>query len=194
MVGSRGPWSAVMLSMTAVAAVGGCASVPPPLSANEAAGPGDGSYQLGSGDKLRIAVFNEANLTGEYAVSPAGTIAFPLIGSVNARDVSIDALQDAIRGKLANGFVANPSVSVEVLNYRPFYILGEVGRPGEYPYAAGLTIEQAIAAAGGYTYRANRHMVFLRRARSDGERSVNLRGRTVAILPGDTLRVGERYF
>ena len=81
-----------------------------------------------------------------------------------------------------------------MLSYRPFYILGEVGRPGEYPYAAGLTLEQAIAAAGGYTYRANRHMVFLRRSRAEGERSVDLRGRSVVILPGDTLRVGERYF
>lgn len=190
MVRWRATCGAALLSLAMV----GCSPTPPPLGASEAGAPADGQYLLGPGDKLRVTVFNEANLTGEYTVSPGGTLSFPLIGTVPAKDASIEALQEAIRTKLAAGFVTDPSVSVEVLNYRPFYVLGEVGKPGEYPYAAGLTLEQAIASAGGYTYRANRRTVFLRRAHGEGERSVDLRGRPVPVLPGDTLRVGERYF
>lgn len=183
--------AAVMMIGMLAPTLGGCAAMPPPLApTTDTAG-----YALGPGDKLRITVFNEPSLTGEYAVTGSGTVAFPLIGGVAARDVTIEGLQDAIRAKLAGGgYVKDPRVSVEVLNYRPYYILGEVNRPGEYPYSAGLSIEQAVAAAGGFTYRAQSRHLFIRRARQDGERSVDLRGRTVEVLPGDTIRVGERYF
>lgn len=151
-------------------------------------------YQLGAGDKLRVTVFNEPNLTGEYSVSSGGTVAFPLIGPVEAGSQTIEHLSQAITARLAEGYVNDPRVSVEVLNYRPFYILGEVSRPGEYPYVNGMTLEQAVAAAGGFTYRAKRSAVFLRRARATQERTAPLEGAPVYVQPGDTIRVGERYF
>lgn len=182
----------LMMAGVLATTLGACAALPPPLAPSTAASDG---YALGPGDKLRITVYNEPTMTGEYAVSASGTVAFPLIGSVNARNMTLEALQDGIRAKLAGGgYVKDPRVSVEVLNYRPYYILGEVNRPGEYPYSAGISIEQAVAAAGGFTYRAQNRHLFVRRARQDGERSVDLRGPTVEVLPGDTIRVGERYF
>jgi polysaccharide biosynthesis/export protein len=172
--------------------LGGCAGTPPTLEASQAA-PLKDAYQLAAGDKVRITVFNEPTLTGEYNVTAEGSIAFPLIGIVRARDETTEQLSDAIRTKLSQGFVNNPSVSTEVLDYRPYYILGEVNKPGQYPFANGLTIEQAVAAAGGFTYRANRGKVFLRR-RAAPERTVELNREAVQVLPGDTIRVGERYF
>lgn len=174
-----------------LAAVGSCAPLPPQLAATAS---DIGDYRLGPGDKLRITVYNEPALTGEFTVTGSGTIAFPLIGGVPARDLTIEALQDAIRTKLAAGYAKDPRVSVEVLNYRPYYILGEINKPGEYPYSTGLSMEQAVAAAGGFTYRAKTRIILLRRARQDGERSVDLRGPAVHVLPGDTIRIVERYF
>ena len=171
-------------------ALGGCVATPPPLSADAAS---RASYELGPGDKLRITVYNEAALTGEFTVTPTGTIAFPLIGAVPVKDGTIETLQQALTTRLADGYVNDPRVSVEIMTFRPYYILGEVNKPGEYPYSSGLTLGQAVAAAGGYTYRANKRTVFLRRVRSE-ERSVDLRGPAVSVLPGDTIRVGDRYF
>jgi len=175
-------------------ALGGCAGAgAPPISTAEVAA-GLESYRLGAGDRVRVTVFNEPSLTGEYNITPGGALAFPLIGMVSAGGRTIDAVQQELTGKLAEGYVNDPRVSVEVLTYRPFYILGEVNRPGEYSYASGMTLEQAIARAGGFTYRANEKTVFLRRQTATGESSVPLRSAQVAVLPGDTIRVGERYF
>lgn len=151
-------------------------------------------YVLAPGDKLRITVYSEAALTGEYAINSAGNVAFPLIGDVLARNSTVEDLAAAITARLSNGYVKDPRVSVEILNYRPYYILGEVNKPGEYPYAVNLTIEQAAAAASGYSYRANKRYAFVRRANEAQEYSVDLRGRPVYVLPGDTIRIGERYF
>lgn len=151
-------------------------------------------YRLGPGDKLRITIYNEPALTGEYTVTTAGAIAFPLIGNVGARGTSLASLQEALRRKLADGYVKDPRISVEMLNYRPYYILGEVTKPGEYPYSFNLKIVQAIAAAGGYTYRSNKRKVFLTRADDSRERKIDLRAQSITVLPGDTIRVGERYF
>jgi polysaccharide export outer membrane protein len=165
----------------------------PLTSADRAAG--IAGYRVGAGDKLRITVFNEPTLTGEYNVTPTGAVAFPLIGVVQAGTHTTEEVTREITGRLAGAYVNDPRVSVEVLNYRPFYILGEVNKPGEYPYASGMTVDQAIAKAGGFTYRANEKTAFLRRQTSTGEHPVSLRGiNQVAILPGDTIRVGERYF
>jgi polysaccharide export outer membrane protein len=164
-----------------------------PISSAEI-GRGIETYRLGPGDKLRISVYNEPAMTGEYAISTTGAVDFPLIGQVTAGGRSIVELGDAIAAKLTNGFVNDPHVSVEVLAYRPYFVLGEVIRAGEYPFSGDLTIEQAVAAAGGYTFRANQTKVYLRRRGEDVEHSVNLRGKRVTVLPGDTIRVGERYF
>ena len=151
------------------------------------------SYRLGAGDKLKITVYNEPTLTGEYAITSEGNVSMPLIGDVPAGGISIKALQQALTAKLAS-FVKDPIVSVEPTTYRPYYILGEVNKPGEYPYSMGLKVEQAVAAAGGYTYRANRGTVFVRRSENEKEQRFNVKEQRVPVLPGDTIRVGERFF
>jgi polysaccharide export outer membrane protein len=189
----RLPIIAFMGSIMAAGAVSGCTMNPPPLAASESVSFED-AYQLGTGDKLRISVYNEPDLTGEYNVTTSGTVAFPLIGSVTAKGKTIEALGGEITSKLSGGYIKDPKVSVEVLNYRPFYILGEVNKPGEYPYVSGMTIQQAVATAGGFSYRANEKTLFLRRARRPDERSVLLKEKPIPVLPGDTIRVGQRYF
>ena len=194
--GQQGTLRAVAgaIALAGAMMLGGCAGAgAPPISAAQVA-VGLESYHLGAGDRVRVTVFNEPTLTGEYNITPGGALAFPLIGVVAAGGRTIDAVQQELTAKLAEGYVNDPRVSVEVLNYRPFYILGEVNRPGEYSYASGITVEQAIARAGGFTYRANEKTVFLRRQTGNGESAVPLRSTQVAVLPGDTIRVGERYF
>lgn len=151
-------------------------------------------YTLDSGDKIRVVVYGEQSLNGEYAVGPAGDVAFPLIGNLPAKGKSIAELQQAVTAKLASGYILDPRVSIEVLSFRPFYILGEVNRPGQYPYATDLSVDQAVATAGGYTYRASKSKIFIRRV---GEREIEYKlgkGKIVWVRPGDSIRVGERYF
>lgn len=154
----------------------------------------DGPYRLGPGDKLRITVFTEARMNGEYTVTGDGSISLPLVGEVVAKGETIAGIRDRLQQRLANGFLNDPQVTVEPIGYRPYYILGEVNKPGEYNYSAGLRLEQAVAAAGGFTYRANRGTVFLRRGDDAEERRVKLRKQQVRVMPGDTIRIGERYF
>lgn len=184
----------VAVAALAVSVLPACSSgkVAPLASASAKAGPQD--YRLGTGDKLRVTVYNEPALTGEYTITPAGEVAFPLIGTVKAADLSVGDVTADITRRLSAGYVNDAKVSIEVLTFRPFYILGEVNKPGEYPYASGLTVEKAVALAGGFTYRANSRKVFVRRDNAPAEGSVSLRGAPVEILPGDTIRVGERYF
>ena len=150
-------------------------------------------YHLGAGDKLRIIVFGEDSLTGEFFVSGTGKIAFPLIGDIDVLGKTIPEIQSIIEAKLADGYLKTPKVSAEVLNYRPFYILGEVMKPGEYPYTNGLTVLNAVATAQGFTYRADTHKVFIRRAATKDENPEALTP-TTPVEPGDTIRIGERLF
>jgi len=168
--------------------LGACSTVP--STPDDVAQPGE--YHLGPGDQLRITVFNEAELTGQYVVGSQGTIAYPLVGDIHAAGLSVQELSDSLQQALG-AYIRQPNVSVEVVNYRPFFILGEVQRPGTYPYSAGLTVPNAVATAGGFTYRANRSRVFVRHANEADERSYPL---TIAtpVLPGDTVRIGERLF
>jgi polysaccharide biosynthesis/export protein len=149
-------------------------------------------YRLGAGDQLRITVFNEAELTGQYVVGSQGTISYPLVGEVRAAGLTVLEFTESLRQRLLE-FIRQPNVNVEVANYRPFFILGEVQRPGTYPFSADLTVLNAVATAGGFTYRANRGRVFIRHADEQEERSYPL---TIAtpVLPGDTVRIGERLF
>lgn len=151
------------------------------------------AYHLGSGDKVRIIVYGEPTLTGEYSVSGSGTISFPLIGDVPAADRTIRELQSQIETKLSDGYLLKPQVSAEVLTYRPFYIMGEVNRPGEYPYSSALTVLKAVATAGGFTYRANSRRVYIKSGNASDERAYNLTS-TTPVAPGDTIRIGERHF
>ena len=149
-------------------------------------------YRLGPADQLRITVFNEPGLTGLFVVSAQGTIAYPLIGDIRAGGQTVSQFTDALRTALSQ-YVRSPSVSVEVANYRPFFILGEVTHPGTYPYAVDLTVLNAVATAGGFTYRANQHRVFIRHAGESEEHTFDLTVST-PVLPGDTVRIGERLF
>jgi polysaccharide export outer membrane protein len=168
-----------------------CASAPAPSAA--VAPVGETAYRLGPGDKLRIITFGETSLTGEFGVNDVGQVSLPLIGSITASGLTVSQLAAAITVALQNGYIKNPSVSVEVANNRPFYILGEVIRPGEYPFTSGLTITSAVATAGGYTYRANTHRVFIRGAHDSSEHMLTVTG-DMPISPGDTIRVPERFF
>ncbi|QNE33292.1 polysaccharide export protein [Sphingomonas sp. NBWT7] len=150
-------------------------------------------YRLGVGDKVRMTVYNEPNLTGEFWVNPDGTLALPLIGSVPARGMVVaDIARDATT-KFADGYLRQPKVSMEVITFRPFYILGEVSAPGEYPYASGLTALNAIATAKGFTPRANRDVIRIRRQGEANEVNYKLTPELV-VHPGDTIRIGERFF
>lgn len=171
-------------------ALGACATTAGPPARPVASTTAD--YRLGAADQLRITVFNEPGLTGLFVVGSQGTIAYPLVGDIRAAGLTVSEFTEALRTALDH-YVRSPSVSVEVANYRPFFILGEVQRPGTYPYSADLTVLNAVATAGGFTYRANQHRVFIRRASEPEERAYDL---TVAtpVMPGDTVRIGERLF
>ena len=150
-------------------------------------------YHVGAGDKVRIIVFGEESLTGEFFVSGGGKIAFPLIGDIDVKGLTIPQIQSAVEAKLRDGYLKQPKVSAEVLNYRPFYILGEVMKPGEYPYTNGLTVLNAVATAQGFTYRADTHKVYIKRAATTAEDVQPLTPGT-PVEPGDTIRIGERFF
>jgi protein involved in polysaccharide export with SLBB domain len=196
-----GEGSAVMRLLLAIVislALGGAAWAQGPESAPGAPptsefGVGGITYVLGSGDKVRITVFGEDTLSGEYLVPGEGNIAFPLIGGVRASGLTVDQLQKEIETKLRAGYLKDPRVSIEVLNYRPFYILGEVMKPGEYPYTNGLTVLNAVATANGFTYRADTRKVYIRRANGPNEVQYPLKT-TTPVAPGDTIRIGERFF
>jgi polysaccharide export outer membrane protein len=181
-----------LAALAALIAISGCTTTAPPLAVD--ASSSLQGYRLGAGDRLRVTVYNEPALTGEFALTDNGSLAFPLIGDVPADGKSIVELRDMLTTKLGAGYVANPKVSVEVVNYRPYYILGEVGRAGSYPFVAGLTVSRAIAMAGGYSTRANTSTIFIKRENDPVERSIAIKKTDVKILPGDLIRVGERYF
>lgn len=150
-------------------------------------------YRLASADKVRIDVFGEDALGGEFVVNAEGKVALPLIGDVQAAGLTVAQLQDAVTQALSQGYLNQPRVTAQVLTYRPIYILGEVNRPGEYPYVPDLTVLNAVATAQGFTYRANTRRIFVRRAGSQTEEPQPLTADT-RVSPGDTLRIGERYF
>lgn len=165
------------------------AASPVPASADELAQ----TYILGPGDKVRVIVFNEQDLSGEFEVDSTGMVSLPLIEPVKASGSTVRQFQNALVEKFKAGYLVNPRVSVEVINYRPFYITGEVNRPGEYPYVAGMNILKAIAMAGGTTYRANTSKAYLTRLNS-GEELVVEPTPEVMVMPGDFIRIPERFF
>jgi polysaccharide export outer membrane protein len=152
------------------------------------------TYLLSPGDKLKVTVFNEPDLTGEFQIDQSGNIAFPLVGTIAAAGFSVTEFQNQLLRRLRNGYVRNARVSIEVASYRPFNVFGEVKNAGQYPYRPGLTVQDAIAMAGGFTYRANSRTAYVRRANANTETAVQLSGPRVSILPGDDVRIAERYF
>ena len=151
------------------------------------------TYPLAGGDKLRVIVYDAPDLGGEFTIGGTGTIAMPLVGEVSALGLTTTELAKRVQDKLAQGVMKDPRVSVEVLNYRPYYILGEVNKPGEYPFTNGLTVLSAVADGGGFTYRANTKHVLIKHAGEEVTREYKIDA-TVKILPGDTIQVKERWF
>jgi polysaccharide export outer membrane protein len=149
-------------------------------------------YRLGSGDKLRVIVFGEEDLSGEFDVTGSGKVSLPLIGQVQAAGMTLDEFEGEIRDKLQQGYLTNPKVSVEVLNYRPFYIIGEVDKPGQYPYTNGMNVINAVAVAGGFTYRANQDEVYI--TRDGAKEKAYAADQAIKVLPGDIVRIPERFF
>lgn len=152
---------------------------------------GEGGYVLGSGDRVRVVVFGEEDLSGEFELDGEGSFSLPLVGAVKALDHTPRQLEKVIATRLKDGYLLKPQVNVEVLSYRPFYILGEVNEPGGYPYRAGMTILNAAALAGGFTYRADEDDIEVTR---DGRGSPSVMAPDTIVQPGDIIRVHERFF
>src|SRR5689334_11866499 len=155
--------------------------------------PYDTHYQLDAGDRLRVVVYGQEGLTNTYSISAGGTITMPLIGSVPARGRTPQGLAAYIAARLRNGFIREPSVAVEVEAYRPFFILGEVQAPGQYPYVPNMTAESAVAIAGGFSPRARKDRVTITHTDASGTSRLVMPPGT-PISPGDTVLVGERWF
>ena len=153
----------------------------------------DSAYRLNAGDKLRVVVYGQEGLTNTYAIDAGGSITMPLIGPVPARGRTPAGVAAEITGKLRHGYIRDPSVAVEIEAYRPFFILGEVAAPGQYPYVPDMSVESAVAIAGGFSPRAQRDRVTLTHTDSSGSMRVAVPLGT-ALSPGDTVLVGERWF
>ncbi len=179
----------VLLMSHGVVFAQGAAASSPAAEAQQAAAL---AYRLGSGDKLRITVYNEEDVTGEYEVDSSGNVSLKMIGAVAAAGRTLPELTKVIEAKLLDGYLLNPRVAIDVLNYRPFYVLGEVNTPGSYPYVAGITVLKAIALAGGYTFRARTSKIELLHA-NEPDKPI-LVDQNTPLLPGDIIRVKERFF
>jgi polysaccharide export outer membrane protein len=150
-------------------------------------------YRLGPGDQLQVAVFGQQDLSGKFEVDGGGNLLLPLIGQLHAEGRTVSEVQEAITKELDKNFVANPKVNVQVLNYRPFYILGEVNKPGSYPYVVGINVRQAVAIAGGYTRRARSSPVQIIRSGGNAADAAEATPDD-PVLPGDTIQVDRRLF
>jgi protein involved in polysaccharide export with SLBB domain len=153
-----------------------------------------GGYKLGAGDKLKITVFGESDLSGTFAVNEEGYISMPLIGNIHVGEKTPGQVGDTITARLADGYLVEPSVAIEVAEYRPVYIMGEVRMPGSYPFVADMTVRNAVAIAGGFTYRANeKSMTVLRQDNQNSSRKTEL-GPDDNVQPGDIITIRERFF
>lgn len=150
-------------------------------------------YRLAPGDRLKLDVFREETLSGEYVINDQGYIGLPLAGDIRAAGKTLAQLRQELTALLAQQYVRNARINLDVLSYRPIYILGEVQRPGEYGYAEGMSVYGLVAKAGGFTYRANQNVVFIRHGNDPEEQAYELTS-GAAVLPGDTVRIGQRHF
>ncbi|WP_246375906.1 polysaccharide biosynthesis/export family protein [Gluconacetobacter takamatsuzukensis] len=185
------PLAACMLA-TLLAPLAGCApgSSLPPLPP-----PSNTAYRLGAGDQLRVITYNELQLSNTFTVGDNGQIAFPLIGTIPAMGLTTNQLETDIASRLAGkGILNHPSISVEVTQYRPIFVLGEVSHPGQYPYMPGMTTLSAVALAGGYTYRAVTGYAGAVRNNGDSQTVEGRLKRDSLLQPGDVITIYERYF
>lgn len=184
--------AAAGLMALAACATSGTQQAPSPSAAVQTTAGVDVAYVLGAGDKLRVIVYGEDDLSGQFDVTGAGKVSLPLIGQVQAAGLTLEQFEKEVADKLSQGYLTSPKVSAEVLNYRPFYIMGEVEKPGQYPYTSDMTVLNAVAVAGGYTYRANEDSVYI--TRGAGSEVEYPASQQVKVLPGDVVRVPERFF
>ena len=176
--------------MTACTETGGL-----PLEAASALPPSDNIYRVGPGDVLRVSTYMETELTNTFTILPNGKLAFPLTGEVDVAGMTTDEIRLMLEQRLSGGMVKNPKVAVNVAEFRPIYIMGEVAKPGRYPFEANMTLRRAGAVAGGYTERANSRELILYRDGDSVNRRVPVEVKTQFTLrPGDTLTVPKRYF
>lgn len=181
---------ALVLALAAMLATGCSGYRPAPPAFHEAI---DQPYILDAGDRIRVTVFEQESLSNVYSVDQSGYVAFPLVGAIAARGHTMQQIEGQIAEKLRQGYLRDPDVSVEIDRYRPIFVMGEVGAAGQYSYVPGMTVQKAVAAAGGYTPRANQSNV-------DITRDINgkvMTGRVMTtdpLLAGDTIYVRERLF
>jgi polysaccharide export outer membrane protein len=150
-------------------------------------------YRVSAGDLLRVSVYGHDDLSGEFRVDGTGQLSLPLIQDVDAENKTLNELEVVIAEKLEPDYLKSPRVSVEIINYRPFYIVGEVNDPGSYPYVSGMTVINAVALAGGFTYRAQKGKIKITRELGDKETQIKASAST-EVLPGDVIEIAERFF
>ncbi len=180
--------------VVAIAIGHGCGA---PLSEREditASLSGSAAYFLSPGDKVQIKVFDEPDLSGDFQIDEQGKIAFPLVGEIQASGLTLDQFRQSLIQQLQDGYVRTPRITAEILNYRPVNIIGEVKNAGQYQYRPGISAQDAAAIAGGYTYRADTGTIYVIRGREGKPITVDLEDRNFEILPGDTVKVPERFF
>ena len=152
-----------------------------------------GPYVLGPGDKIRLKVYDDANVNGDYEVNSAGYVSIPLVGQIKASGSTTSQLEKSLVARMKDKIAKDPKINVEIAAYAPFYIHGEIKKAGVYPFQPGLTVADAVATAGGLTYRADEGKIFLQRAGSRAVVAVPLQG-SARVYPGDNIRVAERFF
>jgi polysaccharide export outer membrane protein len=185
----------VFAAILAIAALAGCAA-PPREGVGETPAPQavvSAPYHLAAGDRLRIIVFGQNDLTNTYSVDSSGAVSMPLIGRVPARGLTTAELEAAVATRLRQGYLRNPSVSIEIAEYRPFFILGAVACAGQYPFVNGLTVQQAVAAAGGFAPFAVQSGAAISRT-VDGQATTFAAPLAYPVRPGDTITVEARVF
>jgi polysaccharide export outer membrane protein len=202
--GMRG--SLLALAAACLFSLAGCGGSPPLSPTLGALGTSTAAAEVGAiprsvptpitlqaGDKIKVTVFGEDKITGEYELDPSGYLSLPLAGTLPASGSTKVQLEQSITTALKSNYLKDPKVTVDVVNYRPIYVLGEVQKPGEYPFRSGLNVMSAIAVAGGATYRASNSRVMIQRF---GEQALNeyALDASVPIMPGDVVRLPERYF
>lgn len=191
------PFKKLVLAVAALCAMAlaACSTGPEQGNPQELtqAGMGIAGYKLGSGDEIKVTVYGEPDLSGPFVVDGQGSISMSLVGQVEVVNLSLNETSRLLENKLKDGWLKDPKVTTELVKGRPYYILGEVNRPGEYPFVSGLTVMNAIASAGDFTYRADRNRILVKSADSPNEREVVLTPTTL-VRPGDTIRIRERFF
>jgi len=188
-----------IVSLLACFALGGCdgvASLGPASQAEQQAlihQAATTAPTLQPGDKIKVTVFDEPNLSGDYEVDSAGYVSLPLAGTLKAGGLSKQQMEHVLASKFSSEYLRNPKVTVDIASFRPFYVMGEVAKPGQYKYKDGLNVMSAIAIAGGETYRAKKSTVQIQHVGEAGFHDYPL-SPTIPVLPGDLIRVPQRYF